>query len=108
MDTTDCATVRVFYNDTIDNYVSFMLNHVPGDTENIFAEVDLDSVVYGKLDNIFKSVSNDYNDINYGEPTYLLTILKNGETAVIAIVNVEITNDEYIMSSRIEVVVMEE
>ena len=107
MDTTDCAAVRVFYSGTIDNYGSFMLNHVPNDTENIFAEVDLDSIVYDGLDKILQNVSNDYNNIKYGEPTYLLTVLKDGKTAVIAIVDVEMTNDDHFTSSRLELVIME-
>lgn len=87
--TTDHMRVRVSYDGTIYSYSAFMLDRVPVNTQT--EDIDFEKIeqaVITKADSIYKDIKDNYDRIDYGQPEYILTILKDGKRAVICTIEV--------------------
>ncbi len=88
--TTDQVRVRVNYDGSIYSYSAFMLERVPVNTKT--DDIDFEQIkqaVISKVDAIYSDKKDNYDRIDYGEPEYTLTILKDGKRAIICQINID-------------------
>jgi hypothetical protein len=109
--TTDTATVSLNTNGELYSYSSFMLGKVT--TEAVASSIDMDSAresVNKKLDQLCDDAKKVYSRVEYKEPSFWLTVLKDGTTGLIctADVNCICSEGEYdlTISERIGLVVI--
>lgn len=90
INTTDTATVSLNINGELHCYSSFMLGKV---TPDRFPDsIDLKGIeesIFQRLDQMFAEVKKYYDRIDYREPIYQLTILKDGSAAVVCTVAID-------------------
>jgi hypothetical protein len=90
INTTDTATVTLNRNGELYMYSSFMLGKV---TPDRFPDsIDLKGIeesIFQRLDQMFAEVKKYYDRIDYKEPIYQLTILKDGSAAVVCTVAID-------------------
>ncbi len=111
MKTSENALIHVFYDGQLGYYTSNMLNKLNANT--IRTNIDMSRVnesVYNRLDQIFADAKNKYSRVEYEEPVFSLTVLKDGNTALLCTVDVncvEVSGEyEYIMSDCINFIVL--
>ncbi len=91
--TTDQIRVSVNYDGSIYSYSAFMLDRVPVNTKT--DDIDFEQIkqaVITKVDSIYSDKKDNYDRLDYGEPEYTLTILKDGKRAIICQMSVTAVN----------------
>ena len=108
---TDTATVSLNTNGELYSYSSFMLGKVT--SEVVESSIDMDDVkesVNKKLDEICADAKKVYSRVEYGEPSFRITVLKDGSTGLVCTtdVNCILSEGEYdlTISERIGFVII--
>lgn len=81
--TADKATIDVFFDGEVYCYSSFMLGRIPVETKT--SDIDMDgihSAVKERLDVMYQHAKEVYDRVEYGEPKFELTILKDGRRGI--------------------------
>lgn len=94
IETTDYAGIYINLNGEIIYYSAFMLNRIPLETD--INSVDLDAAteaVKQRLDAMYENVKENYDRIEYSEPDFKLTVLKNGQKGLVTNVSVHCIED---------------
>ncbi len=88
--TTDSLRIVIQYDGTVFSYSAFMLGRVNAD--NTLKEIDAKGATASalqKLDELYKGTESKYSRVEYNDPDVMLTVLKDGSTALIYIVDVD-------------------
>lgn len=93
LETTDHAEIAITLDGEVDFYSGFMLNRIPSETD--VSGIDFSAAkrsVKQKLDERYENVKARYDRIEYDEPAFQLTILKNGQKALFTYMSVDCIN----------------
>lgn len=94
IETTDHAEVYLNLNGEITSYSGFMLNRISLKTS--IADIDLNAVAEAlrqKLDITYEKAKGNYDRVEYSEPDFQLTVLKNGQRGLFTYVEVRCVNN---------------
>ena len=94
IETTDHAEVYLNLNGEITSYSGFMLNRISLKTS--IAGIDLNAVTEAlrqKLDITYEKAKGNYDRVEYSEPDFQLTVLKNGQRGLFTYVEVRCVNN---------------
>ena len=95
LETADRAEIAIRLDGEVDFYSGFMLNRIPSETD--VSGIDLSAAkrsVKQKLDERYENVKARYDRIEYDEPAFQLTVLKNGQKALFTYLGVDCINVE--------------
>ncbi|MBE7092070.1 MAG: hypothetical protein E7365_02695 [Clostridiales bacterium] len=82
--TTDQIRLSVNFDGTIYSYSAFMLDRIPVDTKTEDINFNkIKQIITEKVDCIYNNIKNNYDRIDYGKQNYTLTILSDGNRAII-------------------------
>lgn len=86
--TADTATVGVFENGGLDHFRSYMFDKIPASTSVDFDYSKATEAVYEKLDLLYADVKDRYEKIEYELYPFVVTLLEDGEAALVCTVDV--------------------
>lgn len=92
--TADTATIVVKSDGDLYSYSSFMLGRMAGKTVSPDS-IDFQKIkesIYNKLSLIYQDAKSNYSRVEFGEPAYMLTALKDGSLGVVCTVDVDCIN----------------
>ena len=87
--TVDTARVYISNTGKVLNFSSSMLGRIPVDTEVDFDYAEVEKVVCEKLDVIYSEAKKECEEVNYEIVGTYVTILENGEVALLCYVKIE-------------------
>ena len=76
-------TVNMHQDGTVTSVVSSMIGMIPEGTENPFDMEKVEKAAHERLDEILVNVKEHYDEVSLMEEHYELTMLKNGELAIL-------------------------
>lgn len=81
--TLEKAELSVKYTGEVYRYGSLMLGRINIDSDVSIDEEKLKSVIYERADEICAPIKDNYDEVEYVELTYMLTVLKDGSCGVL-------------------------
>lgn len=90
--TSEFAEICVQYTGELYSFSSSMLGKINIDSNASIDEEKLKSAVYERVDALYAPIKDNYDRVEYGEVTYMITVLKDGSCGVICEINVDFIN----------------